>query len=55
MRAMGTLHFWIEISAKIKIYNSSFKKNIEIAIEAPKKEKSAGIDDIPAEFVQTGV
>ena len=30
------------------------REEVEIAIEAPKKEKSAGIDNIPAESVQVG-
>ena len=30
-----------------------FREEVEIAVEVPKNEKSAGIDNIPAGFVET--
>ena len=54
MRVMGTLHFWIAISPQDEDIRQFRREKVEIAIEASQKEKSAGVDNISAEFVQAG-
>ena len=51
MTVMVTMHFWIAISSKN--IQPILREKVEIAVEALKerKEKYAGVDNIPAEYV----
>ena len=52
---MGTMHFRLQsVPPQDEDIQQILREEVEITVEAPKKEKSAGVDNIPAEFVQVG-
>ena len=52
MRIMVTIQFWTAVSTTEKDPQPILREEVEIAVAAPKKGKSAGVDNIPAELVQ---
>ena len=53
MRVMVTIQFWAAVSTQ-KELQPILHEEVEIAIVALKKGKSAGVDNIPAELVPAG-
>ena len=54
MRVMVTVQFLGAVSTQKKVYIQSFAGEVESAVAALKKGKSARVDNIPAELVQAG-
>ena len=54
MRVVETMQYWTAASPKKKICNGSSVRKLRLQKHPRKKEKSAGVDNIPAELVQVG-